>query len=196
MLSRADWFTSPIFVTEWEDHSKHSGKFEKKITAMMKTMRSQNRSSVNGWQSVRNLQEHDFINPLMDFIPISIFQTMVEMNVDLSKCRLKIDKVWANVNRPGSYNKSHQHNDSFLSGVYYLKVPENSGSIYFEDPRNLWCLLQASYTENNSFSRMEVEYEPKEGMVILFPSYLSHRVDINNSNKDRISISFNVSFVE
>lgn len=196
MISRTDWFSSPIFVTDWEEHSQYKNNFQNNILEMMKVSKSQSRSSVNGWQSVRNLYEHEFIKPLMDFIPICIFQTMVEMNVDLSKSKITISKMWANVNRPGSYNKSHQHNDSFISGVYYLDVPKDSGNIYFEDPRNLWCLLQASYTENDSFSRMEVEYEPKDGMIILFPSYLSHRVDINNSNSDRISISFNVNLVE
>lgn len=196
MISRTDWFSSPIFVTDWEEHSQYKNNFQNNILEMMKVSKSQSRSSVNGWQSVRNLYEHEFIKPLMDFIPICIFQTMVEMNVDLSKSKITISKMWTNVNRPGSYNKSHQHNDSFISGVYYLDVPKDSGNIYFEDPRNLWCLLQASYTENDSFSRMEVEYEPKDGMIILFPSYLSHRVDINNSNSDRISISFNVNLVE
>ena len=41
----------------------------------------------------------------------------------------------------------------------------------------------------NSYYRI-----PEEGVVLLFPSHLLHRVELNESNEDRISISFNLSF--
>ena len=34
---------------------------------------------------------------------------------------------------------------------------------------------------------------PIEGRMIIFPSHLQHGVNENNSNEDRISISFNVT---
>ena len=33
---------------------------------------------------------------------------------------------------------------------------------------------------------------PTEGMIILFPSSLYHKVDVNQSEEDRISVSFNI----
>ena len=34
-----------------------------------------------------------------------------------------------------SYNKTHTHPNSLWSGVYYIKVPKNSGKLFLEDPR-------------------------------------------------------------
>ena len=34
--------------------------------------------------------------------------------------------------------------------------------------------------------------EPVQNLLLIFPSYLLHEVDINNSNDKRISISFNL----
>ena len=51
---------------------------------------------------------------------------------------------WANVNRQGDYHNLHNHPHSYLSGTYYVKVPEqptgyrsdlNPGAISFFDPR-------------------------------------------------------------
>ena len=47
--------------------------------------------------------------------------------------------AWININRKGDYNKRHHHfamySSLFLSGVYYVSVPEDSGRIRFYDPR-------------------------------------------------------------
>ena len=34
--------------------------------------------------------------------------------------------------------------------------------------------------------------EPKENMLLYFPGWLEHEVEPNNSNEERISISFNL----
>ena len=37
-----------------------------------------------------------------------------------------------------------------------------------------------------------MEFDPVEGMMMMFPSDLLHGVEENKSNKDRISLSFNI----
>jgi uncharacterized protein (TIGR02466 family) len=37
----------------------------------------------------------------------------------------------------------------------------------------------------------EVHFEPIQGRCIMFPSWLNHTVDVNQSNDIRISVSFN-----
>ena len=195
-LKKSIWFSSPIMMGMWEEHDYHAQKIIKEILRLKKTVQSSNRSSVNGWQSVKNLYEYEFLTPLMNYITVPICEYLLDLKLSLQDYNLTVSQAWANVNPPNSYNKSHQHPQSFISGVYYLQVPKKSGNICFEDPRNPWCLLQGSYTELNEFTASEVNYEPNPGMLILFPSYLSHHVEINNSKEDRISISFNVSIVK
>jgi hypothetical protein len=41
----------------------------------------------------------------------------------------------------------------------------------------------------------EIGYEPKSSKLILFPSSLPHSVEINNTEEDRVSMSFNVKLI-
>ena len=36
--------------------------------------------------------------------------------------------------------------------------------------------------------------EPKEGRLVIFPSWMSHQVTPNFTNEDRISYSFNITY--
>jgi ectoine hydroxylase-related dioxygenase (phytanoyl-CoA dioxygenase family) len=39
-----------------------------------------------------------------------------------------------------------------------------------------------------------IGHEPREGDLLMFPSYLLHDVEVNRSNRQRISIAFNATF--
>ena len=103
--------------------------------------------------------------------------------------------IWFNINPKHSYNNLHTHSDCDFSAVYYLQVPKNSGSIIFENPNPV--MLNHKFFQNqfdyNEINSNSYEIEPEEDMLILFPSYLPHRVQQNLSDKDRISLSFNIS---
>ena len=43
---------------------------------------------------------------------------------------------------------------------------------------------------------MERDFEPKENSLIFFPSWLQHEVKTNNSNADRVILSFNINWRE
>ena len=96
-----------------------------------------------------------------------------------------------------SYNKTHTHPNSLWSGVYYIKVPKNSGKLFLEDPRPGPNTHMPRRVEGVPEALWRVcAYEPAEGRMIFFPSWLPHGVDINlNTDKGeknwRISVSFN-----
>jgi uncharacterized protein (TIGR02466 family) len=108
---------------------------------------------------------------------------------------IKIDKVgyriysWMTLNFPNGYTAQHSHGAADISGVYYLKVPLNSGNIFFKNPNKL---LSSSIC---FYHLPEGAYvEAIEGKFLLFPGWLEHGVLPNNSADDRISISFNIIF--
>ena len=109
---------------------------------------------------------------------------------------------WYNVNRKYNYNTSHIHPSSYVSGVYYTKVPSNSGKIVFERSKSEEDrlhfqqnrILAGTINPNNNRVNTEHWFTPQEGMLILFPGHLSHAVEQNLTNdKDdaRVSLSFN-----
>ncbi len=107
---------------------------------------------------------------------------------------------WANVNRFGDYHDLHNHPHSYLSGTYYVAVPQTHeelagrgdkrpGAISFYDPRP-----QANMTAIRNDPQIEAEYTvmPIPGMLLLWPSFLHHFVHPNLSQEVRLSVSFNV----
>ena len=87
---------------------------------------------------------------------------------------------WGNVYEKNMSTNAHDHIGADVSSVLYVSVPEGSGSIVFKprpDPSDPGFLSK--------------EFPPKEGTFYMFPSYLEHYVTRNQSDKKRISISFN-----
>ena len=105
----------------------------------------------------------------------------------------EISGLWAVVNGPGSSNKLHTHPFNYLSGVFYLQVPPESGPLVFWDPRpQNEVLLPPKKPEESIHISNRVSWTPKPNDLILFPSWLSHEVEINNSTEERIVLSFNL----
>ena len=104
-----------------------------------------------------------------------------------------LGNMWANINPPGGYNAPHIHPNSLFSGVYYIKVPKESGNLVCNDPRpgvQLNMPVRKKGTPPKELWR-ECHLEPVEGRIIMFPFYLWHCVEPNLSNDIRISVSFN-----
>jgi uncharacterized protein (TIGR02466 family) len=159
-------------------------------------MRAQDRNgvaktNVNGWQSpniLQNLSEFEVIN-----------SRILEMSKEIAAALyflpgLKYQlQAWANVSPPGAYNKVHFHANCHFSGVYYisLNAPE-CGSIYFRDPRVASRMLTLPVSRGTAFTTEQVRLKPEEGRIYIFPGWLEHGVEVNESEQDRVSISFNV----
>jgi len=104
-----------------------------------------------------------------------------------------LGNMWANINPPGGMNRAHQHPNSLWSGVYYIKAPKNSGHLKIDDPRSSAAMCRPRQKNGEKPTRLlrETHYEPIAGRCIMFPAWLMHCVDPNESNDIRISVSFN-----
>lgn len=99
--------------------------------------------------------------------------------------------IWATLVREGGLIDTHIHEDSWLSGAYYVALPdsaaeagEQSGAIEFGRPHA--DLPQA----DKAPVRVIV---PETGLLLMFPSFLFHRTLPFRSPQDRISISFDAT---
>ncbi len=110
----------------------------------------------------------------------------------LGICPVKIGNFWININRKGHFNHKHEHHNCSLSGVYYVKVPPNSGLITFFHPCDKLIRREWKSKEYTSYNSEVWGFEPKENELFMFPSWVDHMVDPNLSDEDRISISFNM----
>ena len=111
------------------------------------------------------------------------------------KGRVAINEWWFNVNYKGCMNRLHQHPNSIHSGVYYIKAPENCGSIVFPHPSStlMWGWQGGMLKEPTSTNSSMVSLKPVKNLLYIFPSWADHSVDANESNEERISLSFNTT---
>jgi uncharacterized protein (TIGR02466 family) len=115
------------------------------------------------------------------------------------EARKKADRFrlegWVNVNRAGDANVLHCHPGCFLSATYYVKVPPGikGGEIVFRDPRGPAVAMYETPGIDLPWvgSGMGIPFTPATGHLLLFPSWLEHRVERFEGSGERISIAFN-----
>ena len=101
-----------------------------------------------------------------------------------------ITTSWLALSNSENEGVSHNHRNSFYSGVYYLKVPEKSGGISFIDYNSQNFYITP--TVENSYNSTKWAFEVKENLLLFFPSETYHTILKNHSKDERISLSFNL----
>ena len=115
-------------------------------------------------------------------------------NVLNSKQRLIITQCWANRNPKGSRHHEHVHPNSIISGVMYFQINEKLPPIQFSKTNQDGIKLDP--IKYNNLTAQSFMLPCKPGELILFPSSLKHSVPINQSDEDRISMSFNTFSID
>ena len=182
-------FPTPIYIADIK-HPTLNQELERDIVAWSKQDKGITRTNVQGWHSTTNMHELSQFKKLVDML-YACQKTIYEQEHYESEPFL--GNMWANINPPGGMNRAHQHPNSLWSGVYYIKAPKNSGHLKIDDPRSSAAMCRPKQKDGEKPPRLyrETHYEPIAGRCIMFPSWLMHCVDPNNSNDIRISVSFN-----
>ena len=103
-----------------------------------------------------------------------------------------ITQSWLNITKPGGYHHNHSHQNSIISGVFYISTEEDD-KITFTDPNvKIKELISLEPKGYNLWNSITWSFPSITNELVLFPSWLDHRVDPNEkATTDRISISFN-----
>jgi uncharacterized protein (TIGR02466 family) len=188
-MFRELYFPTPIYIADIK-HPTLNQELERDILAWSNRDKGMIRTNIKGWHSDTNMNELPEYAKLVDML-YSAQRTIYDQEYYESEPFL--GNMWANINPPGGSNRAHIHPNSLWSGVYYVKAPQNSGQLKIEDPRSVALMSRPRQKDVPKPDRLlrEHHYEPKTGRLIMFPSWLNHCVDPNNSNDIRISVSFN-----
>ena len=187
-------FPTPVFHFIVEDYEKLNNDVKKYILNLQKEDEGgQKKSNYGGWHSYNFDIVNDKIAKKLAIIFEKYYKmVIVEMGWKYDPNRTEIEAMWSIINNKGSFNIQHNHPNAFLSSAYYVKYPENSGKIKFYDPREQKNIRYPKINKLGELSAPTVDITPKEGDLLIFPSYLSHAVAKNLSEEDRIIVSFNV----
>ena len=116
------------------------------------------------------------------------------------KGEVKLTNFWINISGKGSSNTPHTHSGLTYSGVFFIKVPKEmkGGRFLFYRNFNEADFISTEYMGHfkEGYQMQGYDYpintiSPKENMLVVFPAWVPHAVEINLSDEERISLSFN-----
>tara|TARA_B100001057_G_scaffold478929_1_gene549946 strand:- start:547 stop:1149 length:603 start_codon:yes stop_codon:yes gene_type:complete len=186
-------FPTPVWTLNFDNYNHINEEMYKLIKDQQNNdEKGSIKSNIKGWHSKDFNLEDNTIQQFIKFISPSIKEVMEDMKWEQEKQTVKINNMWAIINTGGSANHRHQHGNSTISGAYYVRAPRNCGDIIFYDPRPAPIYSHPNVESPNMLNAQVNGISPKEGALVLFPSYLDHSVNENLSNEERIVISFNI----
>lgn len=101
-----------------------------------------------------------------------------------------ITQSWLNVTKKNEAHHQHEHPNSFLSGVFYVKTDKSVDKIQFLDTR--YNAISINVDDFNKLNSKTWWFETQTGGVFIFPSSTTHRVLTKQEDNERISIAFNI----
>jgi len=189
---RADWFPTSI----WRFTVASYRTLNEKLMQLIQDERERDpagmsRSTVLGWHSTDQLHRRPEWQEFVAILHNAISEVGRCYRIDTNQVSLELVTCWAIVNGKLASSVVHCHPNSFLSGVYYVNVTEESGDIFFQDPRQGATVSLCPVTEFTPWTIRQVTYRPRPGGMLIFPSWLSHGVGPNLADTPRVSLSFN-----
>tara|TARA_B100001175_G_scaffold247588_1_gene214336 strand:+ start:823 stop:1437 length:615 start_codon:yes stop_codon:yes gene_type:complete len=153
------------------------------------------RSNINGWHSKpfdlkkKNSIQHKFFLNITKYV----FDVLKNYGWKADPEKIICSEMWAIINKKNNFNLLHTHPNSYLSAAYYVKAPKNSGNFIIEDPlsvsRHSYPIIETKTEFNTKVAGLDIE----EGDLLIFPAYLPHKVGKNNTDEDRVVVSFNIN---
>ena len=188
-------FPEPIFKYQFENYKKINNELEKYIYKLYEEDNNGlERSNRGGWHSKNfRLAEKDSIQQKFAIqVQDYILKTFQSLGWKIKDKNIRIKEMWAIINKKNDFNVIHTHPNCYLSAAYYVKAPKDCGNFKVESPN---IAKRYAYPEIANQNELNVEVASiniSDGDLLLFPAYLPHKVGKNESDEDRIVISFNV----
>ena len=147
-------------------------------------------SNRGGWHS------KDILEPVIDELKNFFNQVQAWANNYCAQITGITDLVlgnwWVNINPQYTYNRTHDHQKSILSGVYYVDCEgENIGELVVERDDNME-FFAGKYLNQSPLCLNTFRMLPYTGFLLMFPAWTYHSVEANLEDRDRISIAFNL----
>jgi uncharacterized protein (TIGR02466 family) len=183
-------FATPVFVYDFEDRELQE--IQEGIEKHMVHMLAQSVASpwsdsiATTYDTKRNTDIEQF---RLEHLALGIIKATVDYlhSIEYQGPELRLRNSWVNWYKKGGFAFDHIHPEARVCGVYYYQTSGTDGALRFNNPHD----IQQMRGFPCDGALMPYDYvEPKVGRMVLWPSWLSHRVDPNCTDHERISINF------
>ena len=189
-------FPTPIITLDLVYYHKFRDALIEHIYKTKENTRSEQKSNNGGWQSPPVQLPHEFGKHIFSNVhTYGLEQFLGE------RWTCQVGNLWYNVNPTGASNDRHTHPNCDLAGVFYVKIPEGEcGDLELENPKHFQNFHMLNTMEEGLKDKTKASHSlwfpPEEGITVIFPSNILHRVLTNKTKEDRISISWNMKITE
>ncbi len=109
---------------------------------------------------------------------------------------IRFAQSWLTYKEPGQFHKAHTHPNTLLAGVFYYDFQPNDSAICFSKVTgsSYRSYLEPSLLDDyqqHPYSQEEIYYTPQKNEFIIFPSWLTHGVPPNRTNRVRKALGVN-----
>ena len=107
-------------------------------------------------------------------------------------------KYWFNINRKGDFNYTHNHPGNHLVMIWYLTDQKHSLVLHNPYSYTRYVIDQLIAKKNlpdEDPIGIDMTMSADKGDVLIFPADLLHSVKVHDKDSDRISMSFNLNFL-
>ena len=101
-----------------------------------------------------------------------------QVNEAVKDIGMEAKEYWSLIHQPLESTNTHNHPESELAFVYYLKASPKAGNLVFE------------FENGSGYS-----IPPVEGDLLIFPAWCKHKVTKNLSEDIRISLAGNIRYI-
>ena len=101
-----------------------------------------------------------------------------------------ITQSWLNYTETNQYHHTHEHPNSLVSGVFYIDADKDNDKIKFFN--KAYRQIKPEVREWNIWNSESWWFGVETGKIVLFPSSLTHCVEVKQGTNTRISLAFNV----
>ncbi len=191
-------FPTPVWRLKFSDYEPVNQAIRKEMAQLdWDKLDEENQSAFDSLHSFREdrfiaIEDLPSIRIVLEYFICGCNDIARERKWDMTGHQLTLGNYWLHVTAPGELTQSHSHKPTLLSGVYYIDKPENSGDLVFVDLNQFHDYNPKSLPgEVDPITSPQVIFKGDEGTMFIFPAWLPHKVPRNNSDRDRVSASFN-----
>ena len=106
---------------------------------------------------------------------------------------LEISSSWFTKTHKGESSPMHDHKNCVFSAVYYYgDYDDKVANLIFKNPIVNLTSYRLNVGKSNKFNTYDIEITPQSGSLLIFPSYVSHKIDVHKSDIPRLSLAFNM----
>jgi len=185
------WFSTPVYY----DYASNYDAVQEEISSAYAKMTLEKHPTWGGQN--HSITDHMFNTNILDEFDLQNFKEELVRQVKQytgsfsdTDYEVSVEDCWLTQTAPKEHTVVHNHGNTHISGVYYFQTNGKDGSIYFLNSNT--SLASTYFIAPDDY----VEYPPTKGLFILFPGWLYHGVRSNDTDENRISISFNVNITK